>query len=1240
MRRLLLIISGLLILFAVAVPIAAVYYAVFTESGLQFVVRQIPHKVGGVRLDIVNVKGTIASGISAERVEIDHRLVHLRFEGIQGRVHLLPLLWQTIHSTDAVIHSTYIEVKRRTRPPDGSPPFFLPHWMLITSDHLRLDDAVLVVPNGTRLEWTNLSGAGVVRPHTIRLYQAEADMGTVHVSAIGRLRAHDPLQIDADGKLTWKPSEDLPVWEIASTAHGDLDKLAVTGRFLTPFSADVSGQMLTLTNNFHWVAQSQVHSFDLRAWKLNGPLGILTGQLALHGESNRFFAQGTTIPAGLKAGVFDVQFAGSYADRVLTAEHYDIVHHSSGAHASGSGTIGIIPKGPQLDFKGTYQNFRWPLVGKDVPFRSPSGEYTLAGVLPYAVTAKGIAAITDLTPFPVTLTGTLGKDGFSYHDTLVEAFDGHGVLDGEVTWAPADTWLVNGNLTGVDPRHLRPDLPGSLNFSVSARGRGFKELNDFTVEVRNLSGKLRGVAASGGGKLQRTPTDWQFQGIRMVFGRTNIALDGSVDDELDLRFGIKTEDLSLLSAGSRGQLEASGTVRGSMKDPTVAAKAHATDIDYEGVQLAALDADIDFDPRGQHESKVVAHLHNLQYAQRTFDDLALTVAGQPSRLDVHLKAATPGLAVDAHGAGPYSGGVWDGKLENLTITGNESLHLELEQPVGLLVAADHVRADWMCLSGKPASLCTDAQWSPSKWAATLEAKDLPMSTLTSGLTPAVEYSGRINVMARLFAAGSDPTQGTVRMDLIDAHLIHKLSSGKKDNTTLGSGQVSVNASRTTIAAEVGLDAGNTGAIKGSLTAQRSQPDWQNMPIEGEFHAHTGQLDLITLYAPDIDKASGTLDADMKIRGTLGTPLIIGTVKVANGSLDIYQVNLGMRQLGFEARLTDNGLEFDGSTNVGQGTAKAHGNLEWRNSLPYGKFHLEGAGLRVVDVPEAQINASPDLDFNIDGRRIEVTGTVKVPYAKIAPAEIKGAVLSSSDEVIVGAEPKDPAKRLEVMSTITMSLGDKVSIETSGLSGRLLGNVTVRSGYDELTRATGELSIAEGKYLAYARKLDIRRGRLIFSGGSVQDPGIDLQAVKEYPDVTAGVNVRGTLQQPRMSFFSDPSLPQSQIVSLILSGGGLDTVQNQKSGAGNEALAQGGALLAQQIGSRIGFEDVSLETDLTNETSLVLGKFLSPRLYVSYGVSLAEQFSTLKLRYTLGKHWTIKTEVGQYRGADLVFTIEK
>ena len=56
--------------------------------------------------------------------------------------------------------------------------------------------------------------------------------------------------------------------------------------------------------------------------------------------------------------------------------------------------------------------------------------------------------------------------------------------------------------------------------------------------------------------------------------------------------------------------------------------------------------------------------------------------------------------------------------------------------------------------------------------------------------------------------------------------------------------------------------------------------------------------------------------------------------------------------------------------------------------------------------------------------------------------------------------------------------------------------------------------------------------------------------------------------------------------------------------------------------------------------MALGRYLNPRLYVSYGVSLTEQLNTFKARYTLGDHWTLRAEVGQAEGLDLVYTIAK
>ena len=507
------------------------------------------------------------------------------------------------------------------------------------------------------------------------------------------------------------------------------------------------------------------------------------------------------------------------------------------------------------------------------------------------------------------------------------------------------------------------------------------------------------------------------------------------------------------------------------------------------------------------------------------------------------------------------------------------------------------------------------------------------------MTPAVEYTGTVSAHAQVEGGGAKPLQGTLTAQLANAEIRHRLVSHKVENTRVGSGTVQVTATPTLITAHANLGDGTVGTMRGTLELQREpQGRWQDMPLTGELHAQTDNASLLTLYVPDIDRSSGHIFADIQLAGTAGAPRITGLVKVTDGQIDVFQINLSLRQIALQAQLGDTSIDFKGSAHVGKGEASANGHLEWRKLLPDGKFHLEGTTLRVAALPEAQIEASPSLDFDVSGHKIEVSGRVTVPFARIQPKDITGAVRASPDEVIVGSEPEDVRERFEVFSTITLALGDRVNIDALGLTARLVGSVTLRSGFDAITRGNGELSVAEGTYRAFARQLDIQRGRLIFTGGPITNPGIDVVAQKVFPgSVTAGINVRGTLAQPSISFFSDPPLTQAQVASLLLAGGSLDSSQS----AGSAALGQGAALLAAQLGSHIGIPDVSLETDpLLNSTSLVLGRFLSPRLYVSYGVSLTQQLNTFKMRYTLSDRWTLRTEVGQAYGADLVYSIAK
>lgn len=104
----------------------------------------------------------------------------------------------------------------------------------------------------------------------------------------------------------------------------------------------------------------------------------------------------------------------------------------------------------------------------------------------------------------------------------------------------------------------------------------------------------------------------------------------------------------------------------------------------------------------------------------------------------------------------------------------------------------------------------------------------------------------------------------------------------------------------------------------------------------------------------------------------------------------------------------------------------------------------------------------------------------------------------------------------------------------------------------------------------------------------------------------------------------------------------------------------GSLVAQELANRLGiggFVDISMQNSLnqgslaqrytgggafggTQGTALFLGKYLTPRIYVQYGMGLFQNAYVFRLRYDLTRHWKVQTETGEYSGGDLLFQWEE
>ena len=297
----------------------------------------------------------------------------------------------------------------------------------------------------------------------------------------------------------------------------------------------------------------------------------------------------------------------------------------------------------------------------------------------------------------------------------------------------------------------------------------------------------------------------------------------------------------------------------------------------------------------------------------------------------------------------------------------------------------------------------------------------------------------------------------------------------------------------------------------------------------------------------------------------------------------------------------------------------------------------------MHLPEGVIEVSPDLQASIAPPELHLSGELHVPHARLRPKNLSTRAGISSDVIIVDAEQVAEAKeRWQVSSNIRLSLGDNVTIDGYGLKGDILGAVDLLDKPGRVTTAQGKLSIERGSYEVYGRKLDIHRGQLLFSGGPVDNPGLDFEASRKVEQVTAGIRARGSLKEPELALYSDPTMSDSDIISYIAFGKPQAEAGQGEGSVTDAGLLAGGNMLAGVLGSKVGLEELGVESGETlEEASMVLGTYLSPQLYVRYRTGLYDAINEFEMRYEFSRRWSVRTITSvENSSAEILFSFER
>ena len=207
--------------------------------------------------------------------------------------------------------------------------------------------------------------------------------------------------------------------------------------------------------------------------------------------------------AGLHAGSFEADFEGGYANHVLTATHMEPRQSVRGARRCLRHDY-HRRHGPRLDLRGLGQ---FPLA----PGRArPAGaqrrrHFQISGVLPYRVHVTGEASAATLPEIPVDITVSLAKDRFSFRPRRGRHVRRTRSASGEVVWAAPGTWSITGRATGIDPGAAASGSARQSQFQLQRQPARLRPRGEPSATFANLSGKLRGVSASGQrhGRTQR-----------------------------------------------------------------------------------------------------------------------------------------------------------------------------------------------------------------------------------------------------------------------------------------------------------------------------------------------------------------------------------------------------------------------------------------------------------------------------------------------------------------------------------------------------------------------------------------------------------------------------------------------------------------------------------------------------------------------------------------------------------------
>lgn len=633
--------------------------------------------------------------------------------------------------------------------------------------------------------------------------------------------------------------------------------------------------------------------------------------------------------------------------------------------------------------------------------------------------------------------------------------------------------------------------------------------------------------------------------------------------------------------------------------------------------------------------------------------------------------------LDGHWRADADGGRWQGQLRE-----------------ALLRSADGSGQPWLALRGVQAELRRSAQgelaqatlspgalelpggaalrWSQAEWQAGSEARPphlllkarldpLTIAPLLAKAQPDMMWAGDLKLGANIDLAWDRQLSLDLLLERQSGDLSIDedglLSTPGRLPLELSDLRLALSAHDGTWQFTQGLAGRHLGVLGGALTARTSPerlwPDAQ-AGLQGSFSLQVASLGAWASWVPAGWRLGGNLQAQGLVTGRWGAPEVSGqatgqglSLRNALQGVDLGEGTLKLRLEGSHAHLDT--LRLRG----GEGWIEATGQAEL-GEHPQAQIAIAAQRFRAIGRLDRRIVASGQANLKLDRELLALDGQIGVDEGLIDLSHGDGPSLSD-DVVLAGSQTASASSqdgngntpKRTTRLNLALDLGKQLRLKGRGIDTSLQGTLKLSNPQGRLA-LNGTVRTVRGTYKAYGQNLRIERGEIMF-GGPLDDPRLDIYAVRPNLDVNVGVAITGTALNPRVRLASDTDMSDTERLSWLVMGrapdnlGEADTALLQR--AALALLAGDGESPTDKVLGAIGLTDFGMRHDTSTTSSgatvqstiFNVGKQLSNRWYVGYERSINAAAGNWQLIYRVAQRFTLRAQSGTDNAIDAIWS---